>query len=324
MSETWSQTVDDIFTTTWSNRKTVATKQAFEKTPFIFWLREKGRINNEAWGTRIEIPLEYGSNDTLRWISKGDTIPITDSDLLTMAYETYKNVAVSVVRWMADDQKNRGKQQIINLVDVKLGAAERALWEEFERVMFADGSGSNEPNGLQNVITTDYTTLGTTLHGLSRSTYSWWRNQASTATGAFSVYGLQDMRTMMNNISVYAQSELADIALVTTQQIFEWYEDECMEMKQIQNTMMADAGFTTLTFKGKPLMWCPSAPTDNIYFINSNYFKLNCDPQYWMEMTEWKQIPNQAFDKVCQIVCSMQMTCSRPIVQGVLSGVSTY
>lgn len=37
-----------------------------------------------------------------------------------------------------------------------------------------------------------------------------------------------------------------------------------------------------------------------------------------------KQIPNQAFDKVAQIVCSVQMVCSRPIVQKVLSGVTTY
>jgi hypothetical protein len=322
MPPTWSDTVDTIFTSTWSNRKTTATQQAFEKTPFIFWLREKGRISNEAWGTRIEIPLEYGSNDTLRWITKGSVVPIVDSELLTMCYETYKTVVVSVVRWLADDQKNRGKHQIVNLVDVKLGAAERALWEEFERVLFSNGAGANEPNGLQNLISTTPTTG--TVHGLNRATYDWFRNQAATASGAWSVYGVQDWRTMLNNIVVYSQAELKDIALVTTQQIFEWYEDDLMEIKSIQNTMMADAGFTTLTFKGKTIMWCPSCPEGNTYFVNSNYLKLHCDPNYWMEMTDWKQIPNQAFDKVAQIVCSLQMVCSRPIVQAVLSGQTTY
>lgn len=319
---TWSDSVDTIFTSTWAKRKTDVTKQAFEKTPFIYWLREKGRVVNDEWGTRIEIPIEYGSNDTVRWLSKGATVPITDSELLTMCYDTYKTVAVSVVRWLKDDQENRGKQQIVNLVDVKLGAAERALWEEFERVMFADGTGSNEPNGLQNLISS--TPTSGTVHGLDRSTYTYFRNQQKAASGAFSVYGLQDMRTVMNDITVYAQAELKDLAMVTTQQIFEWYEDECMELKQIQNTMMADAGFTTLTFKGKTLMWCPSAPADNIYYINSNYYKLHCDPKYWMEMTEWKQIPNQPFDKVAQIVCSIQAVCSRPIVNAVLTGVDTY
>ena len=321
MPPTWSDSVDTIFTSTWANRKTTATQQAFEKTPFIYWMREKGRVSTEAWGTRIEIPLEYGSNDTLRWISKGDTVPVTDTELLTMAYDTYKNVAVSVVRWMADDQKNRGKNQIINLVDVKLGAAERALWEEFERVMFSDGTGAGEPNGLKNIISAT-PTLGT-IHGISRVTYPWFRNQQKTTTGSAAVYLTQDMRTVLNNISIYAQSELKDIALVTTQQVFEWYEDECMELKTIQNTMMADAGFTTLAFKGKPIMWCPSCPEGYMYFLNSNYLKLNCDPDYWMEMTDWKQIPNQAFDKVCQIVCSMQMTCSRPIVNAVLTGITS-
>lgn len=321
MPPTWSDTIDTIFTSTWANRRTTATKQAFEKTPFIFWLRERGRINNEKTGYRIEIPLEYGNNDTLRWIAKGDTVPMTDAELLTMAYENYKNVAVSVVRWLEDDQRNTGKAQVINLVDVKLGAAERALWEEFERVMFADGSGSNEPNGLQNIIAT--TNTSGTVHGLNRATYTWWRNQQKTIDGAAAVYLIPNMRTCLNDISIYDQTSNKDVSIVTTQQIFEWYEDECMELKQLQNTMMADAGFETLTFKGKTLMWCPSAPTGNMYFINANYLKFNCDPDYWMEMTSWKEIPNQPFTRVAQIVCSANMTCSRPIVQKVLSGITS-
>ena len=35
-------------------------------------------------------------------------------------------------------------------------------------------------------------------------------------------------------------------------------------------------------------------------------------------MTDWKQIPDQAFDKVAQILCTMNMTCSRPVAQKVL------
>jgi hypothetical protein len=319
MTTQWTQTVDTLFTTTWSYRKKQATEQAFLKTPFIFWLREKGRIENISGHRRIEIPVEYGSNDTVRWFSKGDTVPIIDSELVTMAYEEWKYVSVSIMRWMQDEQQNRGKAAMINMVNLKLGAAERALWEEFERVMFSDGSGDKEPNGLRNIVATDPTTG--TLHGLDRSTYSWWRNQVKTASGAASVYLISDMRNALNNVLKYSRAELKDITMVTTQEIFELYEEEGYEIYQLTNNKLFDAGFDTLQFRGRPIMWCPSAPSGKMYFLNTAYIKLVCDEGYWMEMTDWKDIPNQPFDRAAQIVCACNLTVSRPIVNVVLTGI---
>jgi len=316
----WTQTIDSLFTSTWAYRKKEATEQAFLKTPFIYWLRERGHLEQISGYRRIEIPLEYGSNETLRWIGKGSTVPIQDSELLTMAYEDWKYVAVSIIRWFTEDQQNRGQAAMIRLVETKLNAAERALYEELERVMFADGTGDKEPNGLQNIISATPTTG--TVHGLDRATYDWWRNQQKTSTGAASVYLVSDMRTCLNDITTYSRAELRDIVLVTNQTVFELYEDVCMEMKILSNVMMADAGFDSIQFKGKPLIWCPSAPSGNMYFINPQYLKLVCDDGFWMEMTDWKQIPDQPFDKVAQIICTLNMVVKRAICQKVLTGIA--
>ena len=316
----WTQTVDTLFTTTWAHRKKSATKQAFLKTPFIFWLRERGRIQNISGHRRIEIPVEYGDNDTVRWITKGDTVPITDSELVTMAYEDWKYVSISIMRWMQDEQQNRGKAGMINLVGLKLGAGERGLWEEFERVMFANGSGSNEPNGLQNLVSATPTTG--TVHGLNRATYSWWRNQQKTSTGAASLYLVSDMRNCLNNVLKYSSAELKDIAIVTDQTVFELYEEEGYELVQIMNNPLFDAGFDTLEYRHRPIMWCPSAPAGNMYFINTAYLNLVTDEGYWMEMTNWKDIPNQPFDRAAQIVCACNMTVTRPVVNVVLTGIA--
>jgi len=323
-SQTWSQTIDSLFTSTWAYRKMEATEQAFLKTPFIYWLREKGKVKNISGYRRIEIPLNYGTNETLRWIGKGSTVPIQDSELLTMAYEEWKYVAVSIMRWFTEDQQNRSKAQMINLVETKLATAERTLWEEFERVMFADGTGSKEPNGTQNLIS--ITPTSGTVHGIPRcaagGTTDWWSNQAKAASGAASVYLVSDMRTCLNDITKYARAELKDIFLVTDQTSYELYEDVCLDMKILSNTMLADAGFDSIQFRGKPLMWCPSAPAGYMYFINPNYFYLVCDEQFFMEMTDWKQIPNQPFDKVAQILCTLNLVTSRPIALKVLNGIA--
>lgn len=316
----WTQTVDDLFTSTWAYRKKEATIQSFLKTPLIFWLREKGQIENISGHRRIEIPVEYGSNDTVRWISKGDTVPITDSDLVTMANDDWKYVSVSIMRWMQDEQQNRGKAAMINLVNLKLGAAERGLYEEFERVMFADGTGDGEPNGLQNLISSSPTTG--TVHGLNRATYTWWRNQQKTSSGAASVYLVSDMRNCLNNVLKYSKAELKDIVIVTNQTVFELYEDEGYEIYQLSNNALFDAGFDVLQFRGRPMIWCPSAPSGNMYFLNTAYLKLVCDESYWMEMTDWKDIPNQPFDRTAQIVSACNLVCSRPIANIVLTGIS--
>jgi len=321
-SQSWTQQIDSLFTSTWAYRKMEATEQAFLKTPFIYWLREKGKVKNISGYRRIEIPLNYGSNETLRWIGKGSTVPIQDSELLTMAYEDWKYVAVSIMRWFTEDQQNRSKAQMINLVETKLSAAERAIWEELERVMFADGSGSKEPNGTKNLISITPTTG--IVHGINRATPAndWWRNQQKTATGAAAVYLVSDMRTCLNDITKYARAELKDIFLVTDQASFELYEDVCLEMKILSNVMLADAGFDSIQFRGKPLMWCPSAPTGYMYFINPNYFYLVVDEQFFMEMTSWKEIPDQPFDKVAQILCTLNLVTSRPIALKVLNGIA--
>jgi len=322
MSESWTQTIDTLFTTTWAKRKQGATEQAFLKTPFIYWLREKGRIENIKGYRRIEIPLNYGSNDSVKWFSKGDTIPMVDSELLTMAYEDWKYVAVNIMRWFEEDQKNRSAAQAINLVTTKLDAAERALYDELERVMFADGTGAKEPNGLQNLVSATPTTG--TVHGINRATATndWWRNQQKTSTGVAGLYLTSDMRTCLNDVIKYSRSEVKDIAIITNQTCFELYEDVCLDMKILQNTMMAEAGFDSIVYRGRPIMWCPSAPSGNMYFINSNYYKLVCDEDFFMQMTSWKEIPDQPFDKAAQIVCTLNTVTDRPIVQKVLTGIS--
>jgi hypothetical protein len=327
MALSWTQQIDDMFTTTWANRKTSAVEQAYMKTPFIYWLKQKGKVEEMKGYTRIEVPLKYGKNETVRWIKKGSTMPLTEGQLFSMAYEEWRYVAVSLLRYGIDDQKNRGAARIINYVDEKISSAESAMWEEFERVVFSDGSGTDEINGLQNLIdATGGATTNTTVHGIDRSTATgtntWFQNQTKTATGAFSVYGISDMRNMMNNLTKYAKTEVKDFCMMTDQTTFEAFEDMMLDMKQFFNQDLIDAGFENLVFKGRPLMWAPSAPSAKMYFINPNYLKLVIDPDYFMDMTSWKEIPDQVNDRVAQIVCAMNFITTRPIAEGILTGIT--
>jgi hypothetical protein len=320
LSNSWTQTIDTFYTTTWMYRKPQATEQAYLKTPFIYWLKETGHVDYIAGHRRIEVPVEYGDNETTRWITKGGTVPITDSELVTMTYEVWKDISVSIVRWFQEDRENRGKAQMINLAKLKLGAAERAIYEELERVMFADGSGTNEPNGLQNLVAASPTTG--TVHGINRATSAYWRNQTKSAGGAFDLYGIKEMRVCLNNIIKYSRAEIKDLVIVTDQTTFEAYEQEGYDIYELSDNRLYDAGFDTLTFRRRPIMWCPSSPEAKMYFLNTNYLKLVVDKDFWMEMTDWKTIPNQPHDRVAQITSTLNMVCTRPIVNLVYTDIT--
>jgi hypothetical protein len=321
-SQTWSLAIDNMFTSTWAYRKEGAIEQAYEKTPFWDWLNRKGKIKDISGHSRIEINLEYGENETVTWLGKGGTVPMTEGDLLTVCYDDWKYVAVTILRFGTEDQQNRGKARIVNYVERKERRAERALDKDFERVCFADGTGDNEPNGLQNLIPDDPTTG--TIHGINRATAGneFFRSLQYSSSGVTSVYLLSDMRTALNNMTIYEGIETSDIFLYTTQAIYEAYEDELLEVEKYTSAELVKAKYESLVFKSRPIMWAPSCPTGNMYYINPEYLYAVKDPDFFMDMTEWKAIPDQVNDKVAQILCTFQMVCSRPVSQQVMTGIT--
>lgn len=317
----WVQEIDDMFTTTWANRKTEAVEQAYKSTPFWFWLKEKGHIEERTGGTRIEVPVEYGKNETATWLTKGSSVPLTENQLFTMAYEDWKYVSVSLLRFGIEDQQNKGPNKIIDYTARKINRAEEALNTEFEKVLFATGSGENEPNGLLNLVPADPTTG--IVHGINRATpgYEWWRPLHKDSTGVTSVALIPDMRNCLNTMSAYTKINLKDIIILTTQDIYEAYEDELLEYKVIQNSTLGDASFEHQVFKGRPMIWAEGESEGFVHFINPRYLYCVIDPSYFMDMTEWKPIPDQVGDRVAQIVCTIQMITTRPIAQMALTGV---
>jgi hypothetical protein len=73
---------------------------------------------------------------------------------------------------------------------------------------------------------------------------------------------------------------------------------------------LADMGFDTINFKGRPMVWSGKCASTRMYFLNTRFFKWVYDPGYYMDMTEWKPIPAQVNDRVAHIVtaCSMKVS----------------
>jgi len=319
---TLSEALDNLYTTTWQNMKDTTKDQVYDATPFYFHMRDKGKIDFVQGGRFITEPLRYAKNDTVTWIGKGEAVSLNDGEFLTIAKFDWRYLVATVVRFGVDDQQNRGKNQIISLMNAKLDNARDSLIDTLEtRLAAGAGSKSTGLDGLQLMVADDPTTG--TMGGIDSSTYTWWRNQANNLTGkSFATNGISAMRTMLNNCRNNLNSDSPDLIL-TGQTPYEYYEDTTETRHRIIGSQkMLDAGFENLAYKGIPLVWSPSIGT-RMYFLNTNFLRLVVDPAMDFDMTNWKEIPDQPNDRAAQIVTAIQLTCSRRRCQGVIYNIDT-
>lgn len=288
-----TETLDDLYTSTWNNRKIEVTDQIFTATDAYKLLKSKGAIQlNGTGGRYLEIPLSYAKNETVTSLDKGDTISISDTKFLTVAQFEWKFVAGSVVRYYVDDAKNKSKQQHLSLANAKVDNLQRSMVDKFETFLFGDGSGNGnkDPDGLGNIVDATPSTART-VGNIAQTTYTWWKNKQAGSSGSAAVYLLSDMRTLFNNCSTGQASDVPDM-IVTTQTVYEYYEDEVQEQKQIVNQTSGDAMLITVTFKGVPLVWSSQCTAGYMYFLNSKYIGLNVDPD--INMTINKVVVNKS------------------------------
>jgi hypothetical protein len=321
MALTLTEQLDNLYTTTWEHRKGQAHDNIFTATPFWFWLKEKGKFRTEQGGRFIMEPLEYAKNDNVSWITKGDSVSLNSHEFLTESKWDWRYFVGSLVRFGIDDQQNRGRAAIMKLMTRTLDNMENSMIDSLETRLFGAQTGDTI-EGLQNLVP-DSPSSSEDAGGVDPSTYTWFRNQATTMTGlSFSVYGVNKMRTMLNDCMNNRAQDRPDI-IVTGQTPYEYYEDETLEQKQIVNKTLGDAGFQNIEFKGIPMIWSPSCAATRMYFLNTNFLYFLYDPMMNFDMTEWKPIPDQVQDRAAQIILACAFIVTRRLCQGVLHTIDT-
>lgn len=331
MPLTLTEVLDNLYTTTWQNMKETVADNIFDATPFYFWLKSKGRMRQEQGGRFITEPLQFAKSDQVKWIGRGGVVPLNDFQFLTVARYDWRYLVGSLVRFGVDDQQNRGKNQIINMINAKLENLKSALITELE-TRLAGGSGAvaagttteDAPafDGLQTLVADD-PTASLTVGGINQQTETWWRNHSEDMNGVSfsSGAGLDRMRTILNRTGNNQKSEFPDLILCG-QMPYEYYEDSVLPLYRVTSNKLADAGFQNQMYKGIPMVWSPSIGT-RMYFLNTNYISFVYDPAMFFDMTDWKPIPNQVNDRAAQIITACALTVSRRRCQGVIYNINT-
>jgi hypothetical protein len=274
-------------------------------------LNSAGRVVVETGGTQIIEPLVYAQNGTVGSYAGYDAIDLTPQEGITAAEYDFKQMAASIAISGIEEAKNRGPEAIIKLLQAKIMQAEESIKENLNDMLFGDGTGNGgkDFNGLANII--DATG---TVGNINASGNSWWASYEENTSTALTT---AQMATAYNTAS--RGNDHPDLIL-TTQTLFEKYESLLTPQVRYQDTTKANLGFQNLMFKQTPVVYDVSAPTGNMFFMNSKYLKLVGMADHWFETTEFQKGTVAGVDARYALILSFgNLTCSNRARQAKLT-----
>lgn len=287
--------------------------------PLLKKLSENGNKKTYDGGSKIRQELDYAENGTFKWYSGYELLNVNASEVFDAADFEVKFANVNVTISGEEMVKVSGDAARINLVKSKIKNAERTAKNQVASSLFSDGTGSDgkEIGGLQLLIADDPTTG--TVGGISRSANTFWRNQTydfSTEAGGAATSA--NIVTGMNKLYIRTtrNADMIDMVVADTN-YFELYEAYLQDIKRVTVDSEADAGYMTLKYKGVSVFHDSNAPTDHMYFLNTDY--LHWRPHVDRNFTPDKERKPTNQDAIVRpLFWAGNLTCSNLSLQGVM------
>ena len=129
------------------------------------------------------------------------------------------------------------------------------------------------------------------------------------------VAGKRFMRNVYNSCSIGSDQPQA---ILTTQALYEQYEDSLVDQIRYTSTDMADAGFQNLMFKGTPITYDVDQAANTMDFLNFRYLRVVGHSDTWFKNTPFVR-PNNRDARTAQILCYGQFVCMKRSAQGRLT-----
>lgn len=307
---------DTLLSTTLANHMPKLIDNVFSARPLVYFLKQAGQIRTVAGGAKIVIPLLHGQNSTAASYSAYDTISITAQSGITAAEFSWKQYAATIAISGIEEAQNSSEEQVIDLLEAKTFQAEETIAEKFDQMFItsgltsgATGNSGKDWLGLAALVKDTTSTVG----GIDPATDTWWKSYKNTTAGALS---LASMRTAYNSVAVGNDQPNM---ILTTQTLFEKYEDLLQPQERFMDAKTADGGFQNLLFKGAPVVYDNYVTAGDVYFLNTKYLRLVGHSDTWFKPTPFVR-PNNIDARYAQILCYGELTISNRARQGVLTG----
>ena len=274
------------------------------------------RDGREAW-----YPIAYGSDSNATSFGRASTLSLNLDDVGTVQRCEYANYTGAVAINWVERRENTGDQAVLDLYKERSNQSFRTTSSNLEGDLWSANADTAEGTqqevvGLQTLISTGTTN---TVWKLSRTTYSFMRNNTTNAAAAFATNGLASMRTMYTSCSGNGGFD-RPTCIGTTAVLFNAYQAEAEDIHRITTTGTADMGMETILYKGIPMFWSDNCLTGAMYFFNLNYRIVMLPMGAAFETVQYgkENFPNQPVAEAMRYYIRLNWGFSRYDRQGVV------
>lgn len=223
--------------------------------PVFATLKRKGLFRSYS-GPRIRQTLQIDKAQA-QWYNGYDFLDNPPVELFNDAYWTPKMIAVPISLTMEEILNNEGENQIHDILESYMEAAEGSLVDAMDVAVHSDGTadGGKQLTGLAAAVPITPSTAGT-YGGINRNDYALWRTSSYDADNDFSDIGTQvdstTIRPMLTRImSARSRNTRAADLLIMSEQHYYAYDAATVAIQRIQReSSLASLGFSSLEYVG--------------------------------------------------------------------------
>lgn len=240
---------------------------------------------SEDGGVALQVPLMYNTNPTVTSANPYDSIALTQDEIGTSAVYTWAQWQGAMVMSKMELFQNSGESRLINLMEAKRKALEMTTSQDLNDSLFT-GNATKVTNcmGLDQLIEATGT-----VGNIDSSVQTWWRSTVNSSSTALS-------ETLLESafLSAFNNIDLPDI-LITTQALYGKYMDLTRAKTQIQiaDTRMAELGYESASFKGKPLVYDASCASGDVFILNWEDIALYYGEGFDFAVSPQDELPSQ-------------------------------
>jgi hypothetical protein len=267
----------------------------YNNTVLLKLVNEAGNKKMINGGASIVETLIRDKQNSGGFYLGADLLNNTQVNTTTLLEYKWQNAYEPIVINRDEERQNSGDMhKIIDLVGTKIQLSERAIQDRMDQALSTPIGAANNLVDLETMVNTG------TLGSIAGASYTFWQSTVVTS-GAFATQGLTDMTT-----STYLVSSSATVDnpthYLTNKTVFQKFEQTRLPLERISNGVLsANAGFTNLTFKGKPVIYGNYIGAGLMFGLNMNYIYLAVDSETDFVTTPFISPTNQTI-KVAYIL----------------------
>lgn len=241
----------DILATTIESRSRELADNVTNNNALLAKLRERGNVRTVSGGSVILEEIMYNDTTTanVNSYSGYEAINIQPNSPISAAQVNMKQYAAAVTMSGLEMLQNSGKERMIDLMEGRLKVAEAQLLNRIATDIYGDGTGNGGKNidGLAAIVSTS--TTGT-YAGISRNTWSFWRNQRfqCTTTGGAAVSAANVQNYMNRATALAVRNNDAPDLYVMDNIMWSYFVSSMQAIQRVTDEKLAGLGFASLKY----------------------------------------------------------------------------